>query len=323
MTLRLWLFIGLFLALNFTLIILRSREAVDDEEKMKQKTIKQLRQMQALNLRENSLMRKYEERLEEKVKYDKKYAAETIIMQAGFPTFSFAELRVLEYCIMTLFIILAFFVLENPILAVIVGIVGKLLPMQILSFIANTRMADMDKQVGSFIKLITERYEAHGDLPKAIEQTAPDFKGMEPMYSEIQRTILDMRVGTPTETSMKNLGRRTGNKFLILLSKYYAISASLGTEDARNRIVSQAWVQFNEDYKMKQTLREEIAGPKNEAYIMLAFVPIIIVYQIFTNADYLPFMLNTDLGKAGSAGILAVLLGCLWFINKKIGAPLD
>lgn len=323
MTLRLWLFIGLFISFNFVLIIFRSKEAQDDDEKMKQRTIKQLRQMQAVNLRENSIMRKYEERLEEKVKFDKKYAIETIIMQAGFPKFSYAELKVLEYGVMTLFGILSFFVLENPILMLVLGVVGKMLPMQVFSFIANKRMGEMDKQVGSFIQLITERYRSHGDLAKSIEQTAPDFKGMEPMYSEIQRTILDVRVGTPTETAMKNLGRRTGNKFLVLFANYYSISATLGTEDARDRIVSQAWVQFNEDYKMKQTLREEIAGPKNEAYIMLAFVPMIIAYQIMTNPDYLPFMLNTDTGKMGTAGILAVLLGCLWFINKKIGAPLD
>jgi len=322
-TLQLWLFIGGFVVINTLFIIIRSKDSVEDEEKMKQKTIKQLRKMQALNLRENSLMRKFEEEVEEKTKYDKRYKLETLAMQAGFPNLSYAEILVIRTGFMVLLASLAFFALGNPLLAIVLGVVGRMLPTQFIATIANKRMATMDKQIGSFIQLITERYNAKGDLSEAIEQTAPDFKGLEPMYSEIQRTILDMKVGTPTETAMKSLGRRTGNRFLTLFANYYSISSKLGTQDARERIVGQAWVQFNEDYKMKQTLREQIAGPKNEAYIMLAFVPIIVLYQIMTNDTYLEFMLTTDIGKAGTAGILMVILGSLWFINKKIGAPLE
>lgn len=321
--LQLFLFIGAFVIINVILIILRSKDPVDEEEKMKQKTIKQLRRMQAVNLRENSLMRKFEDTLEEKVKYDKRYKVETLAMQAGFPNLSYGEVVIMKYGFMILFAVLVYFSIHNLLLAAVMGFFGFMLPTQFMSTIANRRLGQMEKQVGSFIQLITERYMATGDLSDSIQQTAPDFKGLEPMYSEIQRTILDMKVGTPTETAMKNLGRRTGNKFLTLFANYYSISATLGTEDARDRIVSQAWHQYEEDHKMKAALREQIAGPKNEAYIMLAFVPIIIGYQIFTNPDYLPFMLNTDMGKAGSAGIILVVLGCIWFINKKIGAPLD
>lgn len=323
MSAKLLIFLIVFVVVNVMLIILRSKEVEEDDLSMSTKTMHQLRSMQALNFRENAIMRKYEERLEEKVKYDKRYMVETTIMQAGLPPMSFTEMRVIEYSTMALFSLLAFFILQNPFLALVLAFIGKAMPMQFVYFVANRRIGQMEKQVGSFIQLITERYRSHGDLPKAIEQTAPDFKGLEPMYSEIQKTILDMRVGTPTEKVMQSLGRRTGNKFLTLFANYYSISATLGTEDARDRIVSQAWIQYNEDWNMKQTLREEIAGPKNEAFIMLAFVPIIILYQVFMNADYLPFMMNTDIGKIGSAGILAVCLGCLWFINKKIGAPLD
>lgn len=322
-TLQLWLFIGAFVVVNAIFIIIRSKEAVDEDEKLKQKNIKQLRRMQALNLRENALMRKFEEQVEEKVKYDKRYKIETLAMQAGFPNLSYTEVVVMQWGFTILFAALALFALNNPLLAIALAVVGRMLPTQFMATIANRRMGMMEKQVGSFIQLITERYNATGDLSNAIEETAPDFKGMEPMYSEIQRTILDMKVGTPTETAMKSLGRRTGNRFLTLFANYYSISATLGTKDARERIVGQAWEQFNEDYKMKQTLREEIAGPRNEAYIMLAFVPIIVVYQIFTNDTYLEFMMTTDLGKAGTAGIIAIILGSIWFINKKIGAPLD
>lgn len=321
--LGLFLFIGAFVVINVIFIIIRSTDSLDEDEKMRQKTIKQLRKMQAVNLRENSLMRKFDEVLEEKTKPDKRYRIETLAMQAGFPNLSYGEIVIMQWGFTILLASIAFFAMENFILSIVLAFVGRMIPTQVLSTIANRRLDQMGKQVGSFIQLITERYSATGDLSKAIQETAPDFKGLEPMNSEIQRTILDMKVGTPTETAMKNLGRRTGNKFLTLFANYYSIAATLGTEDARDRIVRQAWVQFEEDHNMKRMLREQIAGPKNEAYIMLSFIPVVIIYQISTNDTYLPFMLNTEMGKIGTAAIILVMLGSLWFINKKIGAPLE
>jgi len=323
MSLNIWITIIAFVIINSILIILRMKEPVDQEEKAKQKNIRKLRAMQALNLRENALIQKYNDRLDEKTKYDKKYKVESLLMQAGLPKVSFGEIKITQMGFSVLSFLAGFFLLGNILIAVVLAGVGYFSPTIIVSIIANKRMGQMEKQVGSFIQLITERYRSHGDLAKAIEQTAPDFKGMEPMNSELQRTILEMQVGTPTETAIKNLGRRTGNKFLIMFSNYYSISATLGTEDARDRIVSQAWLQFNEDYKMKQTLREQIAGPRNEAYFMLAFIPAVIAFQIFTNDDYLPFMLHSLMGQMGTAGIILVIVGSVWFINKKIGGPLD
>lgn len=314
--------IGAFVVINGLIILIRSKDTDEDEALGKQKNLLEMRGMQVKDFRENALIRKFQEEIDEKVAYDKRYSVETTIMQAGYKI-SYAELKVVEWGLFILIGVLTLITLKNPLMSVLLAFTAKFLPFQAFNFIANQRMEKMQKQIGSFIQLTTERYRSHGDFQKAVKQSASDFKGQMPIYAEIQKTILDMEVGTPTDEAMTNLGRRTGNKFLTLLANYYKISANLGTEDARDRIVSQAWVQFNEDYKMKQTLKAEIAGPRNEAYLMLSFVPIIIIYQIFSNDTYLPFMLNTQIGKIGSAGILMVMLFGIWFINKKIGAPLD
>lgn len=316
------IFIGLFVFVNIILILIRSNSAEEDDTLGKQKNLIEMRSLQVKDFRKNALVRKFQTEVDEKVDYNKRYKVETTLMQAGY-SISYAELKAIEWGLALLIAIVTFITLNNPLMSILLSVTAKILPYQAFQFVANQRMDKMQKQIGSFIQLTTERYRANGDFPKAIKQSAPDFKGQEPMYSEIQKTILDMEVGTPTDEAMVNLSRRTGNKFLKLLANYYKISATLGTEDARDRIVSQAWVQFNEDYKMKQTLKSEISGPKTEAYLMLSFVPIVIVYQIFSNEDYLPFMLNTQIGKVGSAGMLMVILCCIWFINKKIGAPLD
>ena len=74
---------------------------------------------------------------------------------------------------------------------------------------------------------------------------------------------------------------------------------------------------------MKSMLKEKIAGPVREAYIMVLATPVFMIYQSFSTEGYLEFMLYEEIGQAGMAGVVLVLLGCIWFINAKIGAPLE
>lgn len=305
-----------------TTIILYKDEKEDEVLFGKINDVKKLRTKQISGLRENALKQKFEETVEKRIKTTKRYNIESTILRAGFD-WNYAELLLVQIGTAILVFIVVLMTMSNVLLAVLFGLVAYLAPIQLFSFIANQRTAKMEGQVGSFIQLVNERYDAHGDFALAIKQSAPDFKGAEPMYGEIQKTILDMEVGMPTSESLENLARRTGNRFLHQLADYYEIASTLGTKDARQRIVGQAWVQFNEDYQMKQKLKSEIAGPKNEAYLMLGFIPIMIVYQAVFSDDYLTFMLTTDTGKLGCVFIASVIMGCVWFINSKIGAPLE
>ena len=56
---------------------------------------------------------------------------------------------------------------------------------------------------------------------------------------------------------------------------------------------------------------------------MVMATPIFMIYQSFATEGYLDFMLNEKLGQIGMAGVVLVLLGCVWFINAKIGAPIE
>ena len=74
---------------------------------------------------------------------------------------------------------------------------------------------------------------------------------------------------------------------------------------------------------MKNELKMAISGPANEAYIMIGFIPVTMIYNSFTNPDYIPFMTQTTTGKIGVAVIFAVITGCLWIVSTKLSAPID
>ena len=74
---------------------------------------------------------------------------------------------------------------------------------------------------------------------------------------------------------------------------------------------------------MRQQHEQEIDGPKKDAYIILAALPLMMLYMSSTQENYWDFWLNTGLGQFGLGVILISIILSLTFISKKIGAPLD
>ncbi|WPQ59627.1 type II secretion system F family protein [Paenibacillus polymyxa] len=214
-------------------------------------------------------------------------------------------------------------VMNNPILGIIFLIVGYMIPKQFITLRKNRRVVMMEKQIGSFMHMVIKRYETTREFSKALELSTIEFKGEEPLYTELRKTVLDINLGKPVTDSMDALARRTGNKYLARFSDYYKIASSIGTDEIRKKLLEQAYKQFEENRVNKQTTKKELATVVREAYIMLGSIPMFAIYQVMTNDKYIDFMTETFLGKVGSVIIIAVFMGAVWFINNKISAPID
>ncbi|MDF2879506.1 MAG: hypothetical protein K0R54_63 [Clostridiaceae bacterium] len=273
-------------------------------------------------LRENILKKRLEELTEEKVKYSKRYKIETMCLQAGY------KLSYTEYLIISIFsgIVSAIFtliVMGNPYLAVIFLFLGQFIPKQVIEFVKNKRITAMEKQIGVFMNMVLKRYETTNDFGKALELSLIEFRGEEPIYSELKQAVFEINLGLPVSEAMDNLARRTGNKYMDRLADYYKISSTIGTEETRKKLLSQAYVQFDENRQAKNSMKERLSTPVREAYIMLASIPLFAVYQIVSNDDYIRFMTKTSTGQIGTTFISVTVLLCIWFINAKIGKPIE
>lgn len=290
--------------------------------KKKNHVLEKRKQQSSNILRENVLKKKLEKYTEEKVKFSKRYAIETLCLQAGYKL-TYTEYFMISVGSAIVSALLVGIAMNNPILSIMFAFIGYILPGQVITFLKNRRIATMERQIAPFMNMVIKRYEATKDFGKSLELTLPEFQGEEPMYSEIKQTVLEINVGVPVTEAMENMGRRTGNKYMMRLSDFYKIASSVGTEEIRKKLLNQAYEQFEENRKAKATMKKEIAGPVREAYIMLASIPMFAVYQIMTNDDYIHFMSQTTTGKIGTTVIASVFVGCIWFINSKIGAPLE
>lgn len=285
-------------------------------------TLKNRKEQSKNMLRENVLKQRIEQIAEGKVRYSKRHAIETICIQAGLPL-TYAEYLMISGATGLVVSIFVGMIMNNPILAIIFLVIGYMIPNQVITLLKNRRVGLMEKQVGSFMQMVIKRYETTRDFSKALELSTTEFKGEEPLYSELRKTVLDISLGKPVPDAMDGLARRTGNKYMARLSDYYKIASAIGTDEIRKKLLNQAYQQFEENRVAKQTMKKDLASVVRESYIMLGSIPMFAIYQLMTNDNYIDFMTNTFLGKVGSVIILGVFMGAVWFVNNKISAPLD
>lgn len=291
----------------------------DDEEK----SVLEMRKKQsASSFRQNALKKTLEDLVEKRAKVGKKSEIEEICLQAGF-NISYGEYRLISY--FTGLIIAASILtgLNNILMAIIFMFIGSWIPGQIIHAIRNKRVQKMDAQVGSFMRLVIERYASTKDFSKSIQETTNDFKGQEPIYSELRHVSADLNIGVNVADAMRKFAKRSGNPYLTRMTDYYEISADLGTVETRQNLLKQALRQYEENRTMKSKLKNELSAPAREAYLMVAMVPFVSIYMSSATPEYKEFMLETAVGQYFITGVVLVILGVVWFINKQIGKPLD
>ncbi|MEK5209527.1 type II secretion system F family protein [Psychrobacillus sp. FSL H8-0510] len=308
-----WILIGVALLVALlSMTVLSSKE--DKLNKRKKQAVS--------GLRENVIKRKIDGIIEDKIKYSRRYNTETLCLQAGFPI-SYSELFIISVVMGIVLGLIMYLGTNNPLLGFLFLVIGFLMPKQVLAMIRNVRVTKMEKQVGSFIHMILKRYETTQDFGKAIHLSTEEFKGEEPVYSELKRLSYAVTLGRPIHEALRDMARSMGNRYVERLADYYEMAGDAGNTASRLKLLGQAYEQYEENRKGKALLKREIANVKRENYIMLAFIPIFAIYQVFTNDDYIRFMTETTMGQIGTASIAGVFVILLWFINNKIGAPLD
>lgn len=308
-----WIMLGITIVVFIVPLLLNFRNKGTLEGRKKQSQNR---------LRENVIKQRIEQIAESRVRFSKRYAIETLCLQAGMKL-TYAEYLMISIGSALVFAVLVTMIMNNPILGIIFLLVGYMVPKQFITFMKNRRIGLMEKQIGSFMQMVIKRYETTRDFGKALELSTVEFKGEEPLYSELHRTVMDINLGMPVTESLDNLARRTGNKYLERLSDYYKIASTLGTDDIRKKLLTQAYTQFEENRIAKQTMKKELATVVRESYIMLGSIPMFGAYQVMTNDSYIDFMTNTTMGKIGTVAIAVVFMGAVWFVNTQISKPLD
>lgn len=249
------------------------------------------------------------------------YKVETTFAQAGF-SISYGTYKIIALSVSIILPILTMAFLHNIFLAFVSCFGGYLMPIQIVRSIRNKRLSKLSKQSGSFLNLITERFKATHDLSSCIISSKEDFKGQEPIYSEILKTEAEMKRGISAIEALRNLSVRINSIYIKQFCEYYPIISQIGINKNTLDIMSEPFKNYEKQRKKNEALEKRIQSNIKDNMIMVYAIPIIIIYQSATNKSYLPFMLDTTVGKIGTTIIVLAVIICVWVLVTKLGAPI-
>lgn len=280
------------------------------------------RKAQSQNLlSENVIRAKLNQITTKKVKITTRMNVEKVCYQAGF-NLTYDDFIIISIICGLLCSIFFQLILNNTFLAILFIVVGAFFPYQYFLFLRNKRLTILNEQIGPCINLLIERFEMSKDMKRSIEATLPDFQGVEPIYSELNRLAASINVGTSVVDAMHEFAERTGNKFLIRFADYYEMYSTTGT-DEMFALLRHAYSQYQTDKSNRLFLKREISAVKSEGYLVLFGIPVIAIFQSLTDSDYVHFMTHTVVGQVGTSFVTIVFLISLWFLNKKVGAPIE
>lgn len=318
---------GFSLVINIILLLFTAAMVItsllflySDEISTKFVNIRKIRMKEAVKdgINHNRIL----DKIAKKTKPRKRYNLETLCLQAGY-NISYSQLIVINFLSAVILASLSIFLLNNIAISFTMLILGYLAPIQILTLIKNRRAEKIELQVGPFMQMVLTRYDNCKNFADAMRLTENEFKGEEPIYSEIRKTNIDIKLGVSVDVALRNMARRMGSRYIERLSEYYAVMLTIGTDESRTKILKQPLYQYNEFINNKMDLSRELAGPKRDAYIMLFSMPALFVYQLLTNENFLRVITVTTSGQIGIIAAFVIFFGSLWFINNKIGAPLE
>lgn len=304
----------LFIIIMIILIVISSFSKTDFSDSFRKKQAKEIAD-------DSGFMKSFKEFSERKVKFSKRAKIEKLERQAGFYKLRYYHYLLAQIsCAIGLFFLVSF--TNNQMLAAVIAFVGWMLPGQILQSIRNRRIEKLEQQIGPFLQMVIKRYVSTKDFEKAIKLTREEFRGLEPMYTELKVTTAEIDSKVPIHEALDNMAERSENKFLIRFADYYKIASAIGTKDARENLLGQAYIQFEEERVLRALLKKEISEPKRDALMMIVTIPIFMLFGIFVMDGYWEYITQEFLGKLLVAAVAFAMILLVWFLNAKIGGPL-
>ena len=217
----------------------------------------------------------------------------------------------------------ATFILNNVFLGIVGLCSGWILPKMLIEYIINRRIKKLDAQLGIFMRMVTERYRSVNSFYKAFQTTVEEFRGEEPIYTELSKTAYAVSNGEPMSNALFELGARTSNKYMFQFADYYTQTALIGTDEAMEKVLTMAVDQYDKHIENDKKNAREISEIAMQSYVMLAMVPAVALFGVFEVDDYISFMTTTLMGKIGVACIVFVWVLVFWIVTFKLSAPLD
>lgn len=209
------------------------------------------------------------------------------------------------------------FYLNNWLISVMCGYLGYKIPERALMYLQEKRKVLLAKQMEPALQQIANLYRITQSMESALEQSvismAPPLKG------EFLQMLSDIRVaGMTMEEALARLADRLDLRDFDFFVKIALLTQKYGGET--KELMLQIPQTIRERQMIRAELETEIAGAKQQAWILLAGTPIFFIIYKVLRPDFAAILTETAQGKIGMA-IVALLSLISIYLFEKITRP--
>ena len=200
-------------------------------------------------------------------------------------------------------------VLQNVLLAGVIGVLGTVLPTLMLRVALSRRADKMREQLPDVLTIIASSLRAGHSFLQALDTVAREIPA--PADVEFQRLVAEIRLGRPAEDALEALADRVGNPDF----RWAVLAVNIQREVGGN--LAEILDNVADTLRERATIRRQIKVLTAEGRLsawVLAILPFAIaLYMFAVNPGYISMLFTTQLGlfMLGVAGVMMVL-GILW-----------
>lgn len=203
--------------------------------------------------------------------------------------------------------------LQSLVGGIVVGVIAALIPVTIISFLANKRRKNFMAQLPDTLQLLSGTLRAGYSLMQGVEAVAQEVA--EPMGLELRRVVTEARLGRPLEESLEGTAERMNSPDFAWAVMAIRIQREVGGN------LAELLLTVAETMTARERLRRDVAALTAEgrvSAIVLGVLPILLGLAMFViNPDYIKTLFTDGLGIAMliMSGV-SMLIGFFWM--KKI-----
>jgi tight adherence protein B len=195
------------------------------------------------------------------------------------------------------------------------GALGFAVPMLVLGFLEQKRLAAFERQLPQAIDAMANTLQAGSALPQAMEMIAREMPA--PIGAEFRRVLREMELGLSLTDGLAGLHGRVRSTDLLLVNSAIAIQQRVGGDLAGMlRGISHT---VRERLRIRGEVKVLTAQGRYSAYIITALPIVMFLYLWFTNRPYISQLFLPGITQALLAGgIAGIVVG--YYAMKRIVA---
>jgi tight adherence protein B len=200
-------------------------------------------------------------------------------------------------------------VLQNVLLAGLIGAAGAVAPTLALRVALNRRSDKMREQLPDVLTIMASSLRAGHSFLQALDTVAREIPA--PANVEFQRLVAEIRLGRPAEDALEALADRVGSADF----RWAVLAVNIQREVGGNlaEILDNVSDTLRERATMRRQIKVLTAEGRLSAWVLAILPFAIAIYMFAVNPDYISLLFTTQMGlfMLGVAGVLMVL-GILW-----------